>query len=255
MGRLEEKVAIITGAAGGIGKAAAKRYVAEGCKVLLVDVDEAALEETAAELASNQVSYCVADVSSSEDTQNYIDTAVKLYGGVDILIANAGIEGQVSPVAEYPEELFNKVLAINVGGVFLGIKYIFPVLRERGGGSIVITSSIAGLKGSPGMMAYVTSKHAVIGAMRSAAVEGAEFNIRVNTVNPSPIETRMMRSLEEGFMPGAKEAAHEMMANNIPLGRYGTPEEIASLMLFLGSDESRFLTGSVYAADGGMSAS
>jgi NAD(P)-dependent dehydrogenase (short-subunit alcohol dehydrogenase family) len=223
--------------------------------VLLVDLDEAALEETAGELASNQASFCVADVSRSEDVRNYIDTAVELYGGVDILLANAGIEGQVSPIGDYPEEVFNKVIAVNVGGVFLGIKYIFPVLKARGGGSIVITSSIAGLKGSAGMTAYVTSKHAVIGTMRSAAMEGAEFNIRVNTVNPSPVETRMMRSLEEGFMPGEKEAAHEMMANNIPLGRYGDPDEIASLMLFLGSDESRFLTGAVYSADGGMSAS
>ncbi|MDH3642197.1 MAG: SDR family oxidoreductase, partial [Gammaproteobacteria bacterium] len=123
-----------------------------------------------------------------------------------------------------------------------------------GGGSIVITSSVAGVGGSPGMSAYVTSKHAVIGLMRSAAREGAAQNIRVNTVNPSPVETRMMRSIEEGIMPGGGEQAKEAMASRIPLQRYGGPDEIAKVMLFLASDDSTWVTGSVYMADGGMTA-
>ncbi len=129
-----------------------------------------------------------------------------------------------------------------------------PGAQSAGGGSIVITSSVAGVGGAPGVSAYVTSKHAVIGMMRSAALECAPFNIRVNTVNPSPVETRMMRSLEEGFSPGNAAAAKEMIRSQIPLQRYGMPDDIAKLMLFLASDDSAFITGSVYMADGGSTA-
>jgi NAD(P)-dependent dehydrogenase (short-subunit alcohol dehydrogenase family) len=143
---------------------------------------------------------------------------------------------------------------VNVRGVWLGIKYLMPEMKKRGGGSIIITSSVAGIRGTPGVSAYITSKHAVIGLMRTAALEGAEHNIRVNTVNPSPIETRMMRSLEEGFAPGAAMHAKERIAATVPLQRYGSPEEVANLMLFLASDESRYCTGGVYMVDGGISA-
>jgi len=253
MSRLEGKVAVITGGAGGIGIAAAKRFVEEGAKVLLVDLDEQALVNASNEVGSNVSAYCVADVSSKADTDRFIQQAVDVFGGVDIFLANAGIEGEVIPFLEASEAMFDKVMAVNVKGVFLGVQSIFKAMQARGG-SIIITSSVAGIKGASMLAPYVTSKHAVIGLMRSAALAGAEHNIRVNTVNPSPVETRMMRSLEEGMMPEDLNAAHDMMSANIPLGRYAEPKDIANMMLFLASDESAFLTGGVYMADGGTSA-
>lgn len=253
MGGLQDKVAIITGGAGGIGIAAATKFVAEGAKVLLVDLDEDALAASAADLG-DAAAWCVADVSDPEGTQSCVRAAVDAFGGVDILLANAGIEGQVKPIVDQDVEMFDKVIAVNVRGVWLSLKYAIPEIAKRGGGAIVITSSVAGIHGSPGVSPYVTSKHAVIGMMRSAALECAPMNIRVNTVNPSPVETRMMRSLEEGIMPGDAEAAHTMITGSIPLGRYGEPEDVANLMAFLAGDEARFLTGGVYMVDGGISA-
>ncbi len=251
MGRLEGKVAVITGGAGGIGKAAGKRFVEEGADVLLVDLDEAALAEACAEIGSNKVSFFVGDVTRAEDNQAMIDTAKERYGGVDAFLANAGIEGDVASILDYDESRFDQVMAVNVKGPFLGLRAAIPALTERGGGSIIITSSVAGIRGAPGVAPYVTSKHAVIGLMKSAAKECAAANIRVNTVNPSPVETRMMRSLEEGMAPGAGEEVKAVMEAGIPLGRYAEPEDIANVMLFLASDDASFVTGSVYLADGG----
>ncbi len=165
----------------------------------------------------------------------------------------------LQPIPDYPLETFDQVMAVNVRGVFLGLQYVIPVMRQRGGGSIVITSSTAGIRGTPGLAAYNTSKHAVIGLMRVAALEGAPDGIRVNTVNPAPIETRMMRSLEEMRTSSASGSVtvaqtKQGIAARIPLQRYGNPEEVARVMLFLASDESSFCTGGVYMVDGGTSA-
>ena len=171
-----------------------------------------------------------------------------------------GSEGTLAPIPEYPTDVFDRVMAVNVRGVWLGIKYVVPVMRERGGGSIVITSSTAGIGGTPDMSAYTTSKHAVIGLMRTASLEGAAYGIRVNTVNPAPIETRMMRSIEEMRVAALDdsavtvEVAKRALAERIPLQRYGNPEEVARLMMFLASDDSSFCTGGVYMVDGGRSA-
>jgi NAD(P)-dependent dehydrogenase (short-subunit alcohol dehydrogenase family) len=254
MTRLAGKVAVITGGAGGIGTEVGRLFAAEGAKVVLVDVAEELLKQAVSTIGSEAVSYAVADVTQPEQTQHYVQAAVERYGGIDIYLANAGIEGVVQPITDYPLETFDKVLAVNVRGVWLGLKYAIPEMKKRGGGSIVITSSVAGVKGTPGVSAYVTSKHAVIGMMRTAALECAPFNIRVNTVNPAPINTRMMRSLEEGFAPGAGERAKQNLSNWVPLKRYGTPEEVASVMLFLASDDSRYCSGGVYMVDGGVSA-
>ncbi len=252
MSRLEGKVIVITGGAGGIGRAAGKLFVAEGAQVLLVDVNESALEDAVNEVGSNSASYCVADVTSSADNARMFALADERYGGVDGFLANAGIEGDVKSIVDYDEDRFDAVMNVNVKGVFLGLKHAIPHLEKRGGGSIVITSSVAGVTGSPGVAPYVTSKHAVVGMMRSAAKECAALNIRVNTVNPSPVETRMMRSLEEGLAPGQAEQAKASMEAAIPLQRYAQPDDIAKVMLFLESDDSQFITGSVYMADGGM---
>ncbi len=254
MDRLAGKVAIITGGAGGIGKAAGRCFVSEGAEVLLVDIDEAALIAACREIGSNKVSYCVADVTSAADNQKMVAVATERFGGVDVFLANAGIEGDVAAITEYDEARFDQLIAVNVKGPFLGLKAVIPAIEKRGGGSIVITSSVAGVGGAARMAPYVTSKHAVIGMMRSAAKECAPKNIRVNTVNPSPVDTRMMRSIEEGIAPGHGAEMKAQMTARIPLGRYATPDDIARVMLFLASDDSAFVTGSVYMADGGSTA-
>ena len=260
MARLDGKVAVITGATGGIGSTAAKIFADEGAKVALVDLNEAALQEVVGSIGEDRASYTVADVTQPDQTQAYVDAAVDRWGGVDVLLANAGIEGTLSPISDYPIDVFDRVMAVNVRGVWLGIKYVVPVMRGRGGGSIVITSSTAGIGGSPEMSAYNTSKHAVIGLMRCAALESAPDGIRVNTVNPAPIETRMMRSIEEmrvAAMDDSRvtvEVTKQAVADRIPLERYGDPAEVARLMLFLASDESSYCTGGVYMVDGGRSA-
>jgi NAD(P)-dependent dehydrogenase (short-subunit alcohol dehydrogenase family) len=225
-----------------------------------VDLDEAVLQSVVGSIGEDKASYVVADVTQPEQVQSYVNAAVERWGGVDIFLANAGIEGALSPIPDYPIDIFDQVMAVNVRGVWLGLKYVVPVMRERGGGSIVITSSTAGIGGSALMSAYVTSKHAVIGMMRTAALECAPLGIRVNTVNPAPIETRMMRSLEEMRVAAADssevtvERTKQDFVARIPLQRYGDPEEVAKLMLFLASDESSFCTGGVYMVDGGRSA-
>lgn len=254
MGRLDGKVAIITGGAGGIGIAAGQLFVGEGARVLLVDLGEKPLQQAVQRIGSEAVSYAVADVTQPEQVQRYVRTAVERYAGIDIFLNNAGIEGVVQPITDYPIDVFDQVMAVNVRGVWLGLKYVMPEMQKRGGGSIVVTSSVAGIRGTAGVSAYITSKHAVIGMMRTAALEGAPLGIRVNTVNPAPIETRMMRSLEEGFAPGSAEQAKQRIVATVPLQRYGSPQEVAQVMLFLASDESRYCTGGVYMVDGGISA-
>ncbi len=259
MARLDSKVAVITGAAGGIGRAAAKLFAEEGAKLVLVDLDAAALAEVVRSVGEERASYIVADVTNPDQTQAYVNAAVDRWGGIDVLLANAGIEGSVAPISDYPLDVFDRVMAVNVRGVWLGIKHVVPVMSRRGGGSIVITSSTSGVAGTLDMSAYTVSKHAVIGLARTAALEGAPLGIRVNTVNPAPIETRMIRSIEkmraatEDDESAAVAQFRRAMAERIPLGRYGNPAEVAEVMLFLASDSSSFCTGSVYMVDGGWS--
>jgi NAD(P)-dependent dehydrogenase (short-subunit alcohol dehydrogenase family) len=257
--RLTGKVAVVTGGAGGIGRAAGRIFAAEGARVLLVDVNEGALQQAVDDIAADAVGYAVADTTQPDAVRQFFQTAVERYGGVDVFLANAGVEGEFQAIPDYPVEVFDRVMAVNVRGVWLGVRAAIPLMRQRGGGSIVITSSVAGIRGSAGLSAYTTSKHAVIGLMRTAALECAADGIRVNTVNPAPIETRMMRSLEEMRTSrlGADATVEDVKAAltaRIPLRRYGDPQEVARLMLFLASDESRFCTGGVYLVDGGYSA-
>ena len=260
MARLEGKVAIITGATGGIGQAASRLFAEEGARVALVDLNEDALQQLTQSIGEDKASYTVADVTDPDQTRAYVEAAVNRWGGVDILLANAGIEGAVSAIPDYPIDVFDRVISVNVRGVWLGLKYAIPAMKERGGGSIVITSSTAGIGGTSEMSAYNTSKHAVIGLMRVAALECAQDGIRVNTVNPAPIETRMMRSIEEQRVAAMDDAdisietAKQSYAQRIPLRRYGNPEEVARMMLFLASDDSSFCTGGIYMVDGGRSA-
>lgn len=254
MKKLENKVAVITGGSGGIGLATAQVFLSEGAKVLLVDINEKALVQACESLNSNSIKFCAADVSKSEDVKNYVKAAVNNFGGIDILFDNAGIEGRTSSLVDMKEEDFDRVLGVNVRGAWLGLKYCAPEIIKRGGGSIMITSSVAGLRGSPNLGHYVTSKHAVIGLMRSAAIELGPKNVRVNTINPGPINNRMMRSIEDQFAPGAGAQVKAGFEQKIPLGRYGENDEVAQLALFLASSDSKYLTGNTYVVDGGYTA-
>lgn len=250
--RLKDKSAIITGGAGGIGLATAALFLKEGARgVLLVDLEENVLKEAQKKLKSDKVKIFAADVTDSDSVKGYTDYATEQFGGIDILFLNAGIEGVVKPLTDYPEEMFDRVIGVNIKGVWLGLKHAFPVMKQ-GGGSVMITSSVAGIQGTPNVSAYVGSKHGVNGIMKVAALEGAEHKIRVNSIHPSPVDNRMMRSLEEGFAPGKGEEAKKGFEQTIPLGRYAKDEEIADLALFLASDESRFITGAQYVIDGGL---
>lgn len=248
MERLTDKVAVITGGAGGIGKVTAERFLKEGARVVLVDLFQESLDKVKAELdAYGEVLTIQADVSKESDVENYVTKTVEHFGKIDIFFNNAGIEGKVAPIVEQKMEDFDKLISVNVRGVFLGLKYVLQVMTKQGYGSVINTSSVAGLSGSPGVSPYIASKHAVVGLTKAAAIESASANVRVNSIHPSPVNTRMMRSLEEGM-----NIEQEVLAQSIPLGRYGESSDIANLVLFLASDESTFITGVQYRIDGGM---
>jgi NAD(P)-dependent dehydrogenase (short-subunit alcohol dehydrogenase family) len=250
MSRLQGKVAIVTGASGGIGAATAKRFVEEGAKVLLVDLDEGAVAKVAKAIGG-EASHVAADVSDPQKVRSFVEVAVERYGGLDVMFANAGIEGAVAPVGDYPLDKFDRVLAVNVRGPFLAIRESVPHMVQRGGGSIIITSSAAGLVGAAGLSAYVASKHAVMGLTKAAAIDLGPQGIRVNTINPGPIENRMMRSIETQASPDHADQVKEAFLQRIPLGRYGSNEECAALAAFLASDESSYSTGTSFVLDGG----
>lgn len=252
--RLTGKTAVITGAAGNIGLAAAQRFLEEGARVLLVDRDAAALERALEALhpvfGHTVASSCVADVTDADAVRAYVHRASTLFGMVDVFFNNAGIEGPSARITEFPEEGFDQVMAVNVRGVFLGMKYLAPVMRD--GGSVIITSSIAGLKGSGGFVAYTASKHAVIGIMRDCAIDLAPRHIRVNTVHPGYVDSQMMRRILGDIAPTKQYAdALADFANLTRLKQSITPGQVADMVVFLASDESQMVTGQTFVVDAG----
>jgi len=254
--RLDGKVAVITGAAGQIGAATVRLMAARGARIVAVDYNARALEQLTADRSPGP-GYLpvVADVTDERAVAAYVEQVRRVMGRIDIFFNNAGVEGPVRPIAAYPLTDFLRVMAVNVTGTFLGLKHVIPTMAATGGGAIINTSSVAGLTGTPGICAYNASKHAVIGLTRSAAAEWAGRGIRINSVNPGPIESRMMRSLEEGLAPGSADTMRMKFNALIPAGRYGTPEEVAALVAFLASDEARYLHGAVFTIDGGLTVS
>ena len=251
------KVALITGGGNGIGEASARAFAAHGASVAIVDVDHEAANRVAKAIqdAGGEALAIAADVSRSGDVVRYVETARSHFGRIDCFFNNAGIEGDVGPLAEYDEETFDRVMSINVKGVFLGLRHVLPVMLEQKAGAVVNTASVAGLVGSPGMGAYVASKHAVIGLTKTAAGEVSGAGVRVNAVCPGPIETRMVRDIAMKISPNNPESVQAGYESSIPLGRYGRAEEVANVVLFLASDLASNVTGAQYTVDGGRTAS
>jgi len=250
---LDGKICIVTGAAGSLGLATAELFLREGAKVMLVDREAGALQAAADRLgaAPDRIMAQAADVTDAQSTAGFIAATAARWGGIDVMFCNAGISGAICPVVDYPEDVFDRVMAVNVRGPFLGCKYVLPKMRD--GGSIIVTSSVVGTTSDPGIAAYATSKHAVIGLMRTVAKEAASRRIRVNVVAPGPIANDFQRNVETGLTRAIGRDAGKFLDGLIPLGRHGLPEEIGQLVLYLASDQSSFSTGGVFMADGGMS--
>jgi NAD(P)-dependent dehydrogenase (short-subunit alcohol dehydrogenase family) len=252
MGRLDLKTAVITGAAGSIGAATARRFVAEGARVVLADLDADALAVLAQELGGEAHAVAVAtDVTDGAAVKAAVDTATERFGGLDIAFANAGIFGEVNPIVDYDGDVFDRVLAVNVKGPFLLAKHALAAMRD--GGSMIINSSVVGLTSDPGIVGYATSKHAVVGLMRTAAKEVAARGIRVNTLHPGPVDNAFQHTIETTATGRDEAGATDFFNAMIPLNRHATAAEVAAAVLFLASDESAFLTGATVPLDGGMS--
>ena len=251
--QMQDKVCVITGGAGSIGAASAKLLVGEGAKVVLVDLQEAALKKVAAEIGGSEaVAWCTADVTKSDQVKNAITTAVNRFGKIDLLFSNAGNFGVVAPIADYPEDIFDSVIAVHVKGAFLFAKHALPQMND--GGSIVITSSVAGVRGDPGVCAYITAKHAQIGLMRVLAKEAAARNIRVNTLHPGPVDNDFQLNVEKRLSVAIGRDGTQFFNEIIPLHRHVRADEVARSVLFLASAASSFTTGSLLMVDGGLSA-
>jgi NAD(P)-dependent dehydrogenase (short-subunit alcohol dehydrogenase family) len=251
MGALSGKVCIITGGAGSLGLATARLFLAEGARVMLVDVNDAELQRGARNLKCSEVATCRADVTRADEVSGYVDATFERFGAIDVLFSNAGNFGVVAPIEEYPEDVFDAVYAVHVRGAFLACKYAVPKMGD--GGSIVITSSVAATRGDPGVYAYITAKHAQIGLMRCLATELAPRSIRVNTIHPGPIDNSFQLVVEEGLGKAIGGDGMAFFNAMIPLHRHATPDEIARSVLYLASDQSSFTTGAMLMVDFGMS--
>lgn len=251
VGYLNDKVCVITGGAGSIGAATARVFVNEGARVMLVDLHEADLRRTAAEIGSDRVAWRTADVTDSAAVRAYIATTVARFGKIDVLVSNAGTIGAIAPIDQFPEDEFDAVIAVHVKGAFLACKYGVPAMSD--GGSIIITSSVAGVRADPGPYGYITAKHAQVGLMRAVAKETAGRGIRVNTIHPGPVDNAFQLDVETRLTGVLQRDATAFFNEHIPLGRHATPAEVAASMLYLASSLSSFTTGTTLLVDGGMS--
>ena len=250
MKKLDNRHALITGGAGSIGLATARLFCAEGARVTLTDLPGAALEAALAALPAGRAQALPHDVTRSDAWQRVLREAVARFGPIDVLFSNAGNSGVMAPVVDYPEDVFDSVIAVHVRGAFLACKHGLPAMRD--GGSLVICSSVAGKRGDPGVSAYITAKHAQIGLMRSVSKEAAARGIRVNSVHPGPVDNGFQQDLEQRLSGVLGRDATQFFDEMIPLARHARPEEIARSVLYLASDDSSFSTGSTLMVDGGM---
>jgi NAD(P)-dependent dehydrogenase (short-subunit alcohol dehydrogenase family) len=253
--RLDGKVAVVTGAAGVIGSATIRLLAERGARIVAVDRNRADLQSAINDLpASAQALAVTADVTNEDQVTEYVRTTVDRFGTVDVFYNNAGVEGDVKPITEYPLAMFRKVIDVNVVGVFLGMKHVLPVMLKQDSGSIINTASIAGLMGSPQIAVYSASKHAVIGLTKSAAWECTGTGVRINCVCPGLIDSRMLSSILQGRSPGNAPPPNDKIVERIPARRLGQASEVASIVAFLASDEASYVSGSAYTVDGGRTA-
>ena len=249
-GELEGKVALVTGAAGSIGATSVRAMLAAGASVVLCDRDADGLQALAAE-GGDRVAMLAGDAGDSADVRAAVALALERFGGLDIAFANAGIAGAIAPIADYPVETFDEVLRVNVRGPFLLCKHALPVMRD--GGALVITSSVVGLTSDAGIAGYATSKHAVVGLMRTAMKEVAARGIRINTIHPGPVDNDFQHRIETTATGLPVDAAASAFEEMIPLGRHATAEEVAATVMWLVSPGGAFVTGATIPIDGGMS--
>ncbi len=243
----EGKVALVTGAASGIGRETAELYSQNGARVIVSDIDEEGGQQTTDVIQRHggEAAFVMADVSRPSQCEALIEETLKRFGRLDFACNNAGVTGEQNPTAEYGLESWQRVVEINLSGVFYCMKYEIPAMQRSGGGSIVNMASILGLVAFAGAPAYVASKHGVVGLTASAAVEYGKENIRINSVGPGFIRTPMISDLEED------PEMHAQLVSMHPIGRLGEPQEVAELVMWLSSDKASFVTGAYYPVDGG----
>lgn len=251
MGKLDGKVAVVTGAAMGIGRSTAVLFAKEGARVVIADVDEEQAEETSRMIAEvgGEALFARTDVSKSEDVEAAINAAVETFGGIDVLHNNAAV-ALGAPVVDTTDELWSRVLDVNLGGVYRGCRYAIPHMIRNGGGSIINSTSVQALRGFAGWAAYAASKGGIFSLTQQVALEYAKYNVRVNSIAPGTIMTPLNEKVfEEAEDP---EALIETWNRMHPIGRFGQPEEVAEAALFLASDSSSFVTGHCLIVDGGL---
>lgn len=252
MANLDGKTAVITGAAGTIGLASAALLSQYGARICAVDrpgVDWGPVKDALKEADFFTIE---ADVVDESAVQNYVSRAIKKFGRIDIFFNNAGVLGAKTPIESYTLARFRKIFAINVEGVFLGLKYVLPVMYAQGAGSVINTASAVSVRGGPGLIGYVASKHAVLGMTRCAAAEAAPRGVRVNCIAPGPIEGPMMDSV--AAQAGDAAVVRQHWTKAVPANRYGQPDEVAALVVFLASDAASYCNGALYPIDGGLTA-
>lgn len=247
------KTVLISGGAGDIGRAIARRHLSWGAKVVIVDASADALHEAEQELGASpdRLLGIVGDVTDEAQVVDYVGRAHEFLGRVTAFFNNAGIEGDAEPIPQLSRDSFERVISVNVLGVFLGMKHVLPLMIEQGAGAVVNTASVAGIRGSENLAAYVASKHAVIGLTRTAAIEVASRGVRVNAVCPSGVEGRMIRSIEDKTLRNRGSGSAGDFAARNPTGRLASVDEIANVAAFLASDGASFVNGAAWVIDGG----